>query len=146
MLIVNDLWEHASTTVTPPVDATKLVEHKKNDAKARLLILDVVRDHIIPHILGKKIAKEMWEALKKLYQSDNEHRNMVLRDKLRATKMSKIDTVATYLTRITQVCDELSVVGETVFGQEMVRTALNGVTEPWKVFIEGIVAQENLPK
>ena len=114
--------------------------------KARLLILDAVRDHIIPHISGKKITREMWETLKKLYLSDNEHRKMVLRDKLRNTKMSKTDTVTTYLTRITYVHDELSVVGETVFDQEMMRTTLNGVTEPWKVFIEGIVARENLLK
>ena len=56
---MNDSWELESTTVTPPTDATKLAKHKKNDAKARLLILDAVRDHIIPHILGKKIAREM---------------------------------------------------------------------------------------
>ena len=71
LLVVNDVWELASTTITPLIDATKIEEHNKKDAKARLLILDGVRDHIIPHILGKKIAREMWEALKKLYQSDN---------------------------------------------------------------------------
>lgn len=42
--------------------------------------------------------------------------------------------------------DELSVVGETVPNPKMVRMGLNGVTKPWKVFIEGIVACENLPK
>ena len=29
---------------------------------------------------------------------------------------------------------------------ELVRTALNGFTKSWDVFIAGIVAQENLPK
>ena len=62
---------------------------------------------------------------------------MVLRDTLTTTKMSKTDIVVTYLTRITQVHDELSVVGEIVSDQEMVRTALNGVTEPWKAFVKG---------
>ena len=60
LLVVKDLWEFADTTIQPPTDATKLAEHKKNDAKARLLILDVVSDHIIPHILGKKTTREMW--------------------------------------------------------------------------------------
>ena len=110
LLVVNDLWELESTTVTPPTDATKLAEHKKNDAKARIPILDDVRDHIISHISRKKTTREMWEAEKKLYQSDNEHRKMVLKDKLRAIKISKIDIMVTYLTKITQVHDELSVV------------------------------------
>ena len=124
----------------------KLVEHKKNDAKARLLILDAMRDHIIPHQLGKTTTREMWEALTKIYQSDNHNKKMVLRFKVRATKMSKTNTMATYLTRIMQASDELAAVGETVLDHEMVRMALNSVTEPWKVFIEGIVAQKNLSK
>ena len=75
ILLVNDLWEFAAKQLTPPIDPTKLVEHNKKDAKARLLILDGVRHHIIPHISGKKTAREMWEALKKLYQSDNEYQD-----------------------------------------------------------------------
>ena len=110
------------------------------------MILDGVRDHIIPHMSGKKTASEMWEALKRLHKSDNKNRKMVLRDKMRTTKMSKTDIVVTYLTKIMQVHDEISTIGEIVLDHEMVRMVLNGVTEPWKVFIEGIVAHENLPK
>ena len=54
ILEVNDLLEVTKPTVTPPTDATQLAEHNKKDAKARMLILDAVRDHIIPHLLGKK--------------------------------------------------------------------------------------------
>lgn len=59
--------------------------------------------------------------------------------------MSKIDTVAFYLTRITQVRDELAAVGETVADSELVRTALNGFTKQWTSFVKGIVAREKLP-
>ena len=100
-LEVNDLLNFAKTTVTPPIDAILLAEHNRKDAKARMLILDAVRDHIIPHLSGKKIAKEVWDALTKLYQSDKHNKKMVLRDKLRVTKMLKTDTIATYLTWIT---------------------------------------------
>jgi hypothetical protein len=54
---------------------------------------------------------------------------MVLREKLKSIKMTKIDTTTSYLTKITQVCDELGAVGETVGDHELVRTALNGVTK-----------------
>ena len=41
--------------------------------------------------------------------------------------------------------DELAAVGVVVTDHELVRTALNGVTAPWTVFVQGLVARENLP-
>jgi hypothetical protein len=43
------------------------------------------------------------------------------------------------------VRDELGAVGEVIPSTELVRTALNGVAKPWAVFVEGIVARENVP-
>lgn len=146
ILEVNDLLDLTKPIVTPPTVATQLAEHNKKDAKARILILDAVRDHIILQLSGKKSTKEMWEALTKLYQSDNHNKKMVMRDKLRVTKMFRIDIVATYLTRITQVSDELATIRETIDDHELVRTTLNGFTKSWDVSVARIVARENLPK
>jgi hypothetical protein len=63
----------------------------------------------------------MWEALKRLFQRKNENHKMVLREKLRDTKMTGSDTVTSYLTKIQQVRDELVAVGETVSDSELVR-------------------------
>jgi hypothetical protein len=54
--------------------------------------------------------------------------------------------MTSYLTKITQVCDQLVVVGEVVTDEELVRTALNGFSKPWAPFIKGIMARETLPK
>ena len=70
---------------------------------------------------------------------------MVLREKLKSIKMVKEEVCMTYLTRISQVRDELAAVGVVVTDPELVRTALNGVTAPWVVFVQGLVARENLP-
>lgn len=109
--------------------------------KSRIFILGDVRDRIIPYLLGKKTTGERWEALTKLYQSDNHNKKMVLRDKLRETKMSILDSVTIYLTRITRVCDAMDIIRETMYDQEMVRISINGFTKPWKVFFSGIVAR-----
>ena len=50
----------------------------------------------------------------------------------------------TNLTKITQVRDELGAVGEVIHGVELVRTYLNGVTKPWVVFVESMVAREHM--
>jgi hypothetical protein len=36
-------------------------------ARAKCIILDGVKDHVVPHIAKKETANEMWDALKKLY-------------------------------------------------------------------------------
>jgi hypothetical protein len=132
--------------VTVPTDATLLDAYTKKNIKAKRIILDSIKDHVIPHVTGKSNSYEMWESLTKLYQSSNENRKMVLREKLKGIKMTKIENVVTYLTKITQVRDELGVIGEVIANNELVRTALNGVTKQWDVFVEGIVARENMPK
>jgi len=70
---------------------------------------------------------------------------MVLREKLNGTKMSKTDTVTSYLIKISQVHDELSVVGEEVKDDELLRTTLNGFSKKWDLFVKGVVVREKLP-
>ena len=41
--------------------------------------------------------------------------------------------------------DELAVVGEVVPNAKLVETTMNGVSKPWAVFVEVLVARENLP-
>eukprot|EP00253_Pinus_taeda_P002874 PITA_02874 len=53
--------------------------------------------------------------------------------------------VALYLTRLSQVRDELAAIDEDVPNSELVRTALKEFTEEWKPFIKGTIAQEKLP-
>jgi hypothetical protein len=100
VLMENDIWEFANSIVVPPVDPKDLAIHKQKDVKAKRIILDGVKDHLIPHLSRKNSTRDMWEALKSLFQSKNENHKMVLREKLRDTKMTGSDTVTTYLTRI----------------------------------------------
>ena len=59
--------------------------------------------------------------------------------------MNKGENMTTYLTRITQVRDELGAIGEVIESVELVCTALNGVAKPWAVFVESVVAREHMP-
>ena len=61
---------------------------------------------------------------------------MVLREKLKSIRMATSKKVASYLTRISQVRDELATLGEVVYGTELVQTTVNGVAKPWAVFVE----------
>jgi hypothetical protein len=132
----NELWDIVEGTTAT---------FTKKDIKAKRILFDAVKDHIIRHVSSKTYVHEMWTALKNLFQNSNENRKMVLREKLKSIKMTKSESVTGYLSRITQVRDELGAVGEVIPSAELVRTALNGVAKPWAVFVEGIVARENIP-
>jgi hypothetical protein len=114
LLEENEIWDIVEKTQTLPTDATLLAVYNKKNVKARRIILDAVKDHIILHVTGKKNAYEMWESLTKLYQSGNQNGKIVLQEKLHNMKMSRSDTITSYLTKITQIRDELVVVGEKV--------------------------------
>jgi hypothetical protein len=50
----NGLLEFAEGKAVPPADPTQLAAHLKKDVKTRRIIVDGVKDHIIPHLSGKK--------------------------------------------------------------------------------------------
>jgi hypothetical protein len=67
ILDVNDVLEHIAETTAAPTDVALLGPWKKGEAKAKIIILDGVKDHIIPHLTGKTSTKDMWAALSGLY-------------------------------------------------------------------------------
>jgi hypothetical protein len=84
LLQENELWDIVENSTTHPVvvptDATLLATYNKKSIKAKRIILDAIKDHLIPHLVGKTNAYEMSESLTKLYQSTNENRKMVFRE------------------------------------------------------------------
>jgi hypothetical protein len=100
---------------------------------------------LIPHISDKKTAKEMFNALVSLYQSENINRKMILQNKLKSIVMTRSDSVTRYLMKVTQVRDQLAAVGEKVADAKLVKMTLNGFPTSPKPFVKGICARENLP-
>ena len=144
MLDEVEVWDIVETMAIP-TDATQLTTYKRKCAKAKRLILDGVKDHTIPHMRGNDHAFEVWETLTDLCQSYIENRKMALRDKTKAIKMKGSKSVVTYLSRFIDVRDEIADIGETVAEIELVHITLHGFPKSWEVFVEGIVARENLP-
>ena len=92
------------------------------------MIPDGIRDRFIPHVAEKKTVYDMWTTLKGLYEAKDENRIMDLNEKLQGTKMAKGEGVASFLTWVAQVKDELAAVGEVISDSELVRIALKGFT------------------
>ena len=60
------------------VDPNDNEKYEEAMARAKSIILDGVKDHVVPHIANKETTYEMWEALKKLYQHNSVQRRLLL--------------------------------------------------------------------
>ena len=103
----NGLKEFIDKDVPKPddVDVANLDAWKKKVAKARRILLEGVQDHIVSNIHGKSTPYAMWKALTDLFQNNNDHRKLVLKDKLKKIKMEKGETIPKYLTNFVQCRD-----------------------------------------
>ena len=50
-----------------------------------------------------------------------------------------------YLTRLTQIRDELGAVGSKIVDEELVQIALNGFSRPLDTFVKCVLAREKAP-
>jgi hypothetical protein len=83
----NDLLEYVTVGVPEPDEAEQKTKHKKTEKKAKRIVSDSVKDHLIPHISELQTARQMYEALNRLYESKDISRNLTLRNQLRNMKM-----------------------------------------------------------
>ena len=96
----NGLKGYIDVDVPKPdaIDTANLDAWKKKVVKARRILLEGVRDHIVSSLHGKTTPYEMWKVLTDLFQNSSDHRKLALKDKLRKIKMEKGDSIPKYLT------------------------------------------------
>jgi hypothetical protein len=83
-----------------PQKVAAMEKFKDNDINAMSIIVDSVKDHLIPYISNLDSSKKMYDALTNLFAVKNIGQVMSLKNELRDTKMTKDDTVASYFVRI----------------------------------------------
>ena len=98
----HDIWDFVEKVVVKPFDTT-LLDHNKM-AKVKWVILDLVKDDLDPHIVEKTMGKDMFDALVTLYQSENINQDMLSKNKIWVTQMTKTDIVVAYLMKIMEFC------------------------------------------
>ena len=62
----NHAKNFALKVVVIPVDPNDNDRYEEAMVRSKCIILDMVKDHVVPHITEKQMAVEMWEALKNL--------------------------------------------------------------------------------
>jgi hypothetical protein len=142
ILAENDLEKFIKEEVEEPEDVVEKVKHQKDSIRAQRIIADSIKDHLIPYVSSKKTLKEMFDALRKLYEGKNINRKMNLRSQLKNTKMQKGEMIQEYFSRISKIKEQLKAIRDTIDEDEFVITALNGLSRPWDAFIQSICGRK----
>ena len=74
--------------------------HKKKLVMAKRIIVDSIKDHLIPHVSSLKTPKSMFDALNKLFEGKNINQNMTLRNQLKNVRIQNEETIYSYFTRV----------------------------------------------
>ena len=75
-------------------------KHKKSLVKAKRIIVDSIKDRLIPHVSSLKTPKQMFDALSRLYEGNNINRKRTLRTQLKNVKMQDSKSIQSYFTRV----------------------------------------------
>jgi hypothetical protein len=141
----NDLDNYVTRVVAELTDDDGKVSYKKNQDKAKRILYDLVKDHLIPIISPLNTAKECYDALTSVFETKNPSRKRALKNKLCEIKMARNDTIATFFMKSFQLKDQFVAIGETMDDDDLVHTALDGRPSTWETFVSGVDAHENQP-
>jgi hypothetical protein len=110
--------------------------------RAKRIIANSIKYHLIPQVASKNTPKEIFYALTRMYEGKNINWYMNLRNQLKNTKMQKGETVHDYFSRVSQFKEELEEIGDNLDEYEFILTTFNGLTRRWDSFIQAICARK----
>ena len=96
----NGLERYMKDETAEPEEFEAKEKHEQDLIKGMRIIVDSIKDHLIPQVSSKKTPKQMCDALSIMYEGNNINRKMNLRTQLKGTKTRKGEYVQDYFTRI----------------------------------------------
>jgi hypothetical protein len=87
---------------------------KNNEISAMSIIVDSLKDHLIPYISHLDSSKKMYDSLTNLFSVKNIGKVMSLKNELRDMKMNDDETITSYFVRISQLRDQIQAIEEII--------------------------------
>lgn len=126
ILVKHKVLDFAEGKVKKPTDNAEKEKYKETNILAMNLIVDGVKDNLIPYISNIDSTQEMYTL-----------HSTSLKNELRTIKMTKDDIVSSYSVRISRIRDELQAIDEVVLEKELMITKL-GLPKSWSSFASRI--------
>lgn len=103
-----------------------------NEAKTKRILIDSIKDHLIPHVVELKTAKEVYYDFVGLYESNNTNKKT---HQLHSVMMFRSDSFVSYLMRVSRLRNKLRAIRDTIDDAELVTVTLNVFPSSWDPFV-----------
>jgi hypothetical protein len=118
---------------------------KDNDINAMSIIVDSIKDHLIPYISNFDSSNKMYDSLTNLFSVKNIGQVMSLKNEISDMKMNDDDNITSYFVRIPQLRDQIQAIEEIVSEKELVNIVLNGLPNTWDAFSASMNTRKEYP-
>ena len=89
----NGFDKYIKDEILEPTEVESKEKHEHDLIKVMRIIVDYIKDHLIPEVSYKKTPKKMYDVLSRMYEGRNINRKMNLRAQIKGTKMSKGESI-----------------------------------------------------
>ena len=99
----NDLLKFVNEKVPEPEAEDDKSQWRKNDVEARRILVDSVKDLLVPQISQKKTTRKMLNTPRRLFEHSSINVTLTLRNQLSNMQMTKSESISSYFIRITEL-------------------------------------------
>jgi hypothetical protein len=128
-----------------PQNVAAMEKFKDSDINVMSIIVESVKDLLIPYISHLDSLKNMYNALTNLFSVRNIGQVMSLKNELRNMKMNDDDGITSYFVRISQLRDQLQAIEEIISEKELVNIVLNDLPKTWDAFVASMNTRKEYP-
>jgi hypothetical protein len=128
-----------------PQNVAVMEKFKDGDINAMSIIVDSIKDHLIPYISHLDSSKKMYDALTNLFSVRSIGQVMSLKNELCDMKMNDDDIITSFFVKISQLRDQLQAIEEIISEKELVNIVLNGLPKTWEAFAASMNTRKEYP-
>ena len=103
-----ELENYIETNLPMPENESEKATWKRHNNKAMKIIIDLVKDHILPSISNLKNAFDMFSTIQSTFEINNTSRLLTLKQDLLYIKMKNGESITSYFLRITELKNQLA--------------------------------------
>ena len=127
-----------STIQLSKEDAPAHAKYMKGEIKAQRILIESIKDSLIPYVSKLKTAKEIYEKLVELVSVSTAGEAISLRQELYKMKFSREEGITSYFMRISEIRYQMQELGEEISDTEITTMVLNALPEEWGNFTSSL--------
>ena len=133
-----DLWDYVDGTTKMPETPTALAAWKKKDRSALSAIRLRVGDKMLVYVASAESAKDAWESLKAVLETQGALGIVLARRKLFRAECTEGTTIDDHIRTLRGYQEELHNLGQKIDGEEFSIVFLTSLLESWDNYIASI--------